>query len=217
MIDAGCGMEPEALARAVEPFYSTKEMGQGTGLGLSMVHGLTAQLGGGFALTSAPGEGTQVDLYFPVSTEAATPPRSRRIEPSRSVDRQLTVLLVDDEQIVRTATAEMIRDLGHEVHEAASGPEALAHLDAGLDPDILVTDYMMPGMDGGVLAQEIGRTHPGIAVLLITGYTGGSDDVLHLHRLAKPFGRAELGEAIADLMGGSKVIRFPSAKAAPPL
>ena len=216
VIDAGCGMEPDALAKAVEPFYSTKEMGQGTGLGLSMVHGLTAQLGGGFALASAPGEGTQVDLYLPVSTGVAEPQPSPRIDSCRVVDRRLTVLLVDDEQIVRTATAEMIRDLGHDVHEAASGPEALAHLSAGLNPDILITDYMMPGMDGGALAREIQRMHRPISVLLITGYTGGTDDVLHLPRLAKPFGRAELGEAIVDLMEDSKVIRFPYPRAVPP-
>ena len=71
MIDAGCGMDTETMGRAVEPFYSTKEFGRGTGLGLSMVHGLAAQLGGGFALTSAPGEGTRVDLYLPVAGEAA--------------------------------------------------------------------------------------------------------------------------------------------------
>jgi CheY-like chemotaxis protein len=126
------------------------------------------------------------------------------------------VLLVDDEQIVRTATAEMMRDLGHDVHEAASGPEALAILDRGLQADVLVTDYIMPGMDGGSLARRIERIYPDIAVLLITGYTGGTEDVLHLSRLAKPFGRAELGEALANLMDDSKVIRFPERSAAPP-
>lgn len=216
VIDAGCGMEAEALVRAIEPFYSTKEVGQGTGLGLSMVHGLAGQLGGGFALTSAPGEGTRVDLYLPVAKNAPALQPRPAAEPSRSSSRHLHVLLVDDEQIVRTATAEMMRDLGHNVHEAASGPEALAILDRGLEADVLVTDYMMPGMDGGALARRVEQIYPDIAVLLITGYTGGTEDVLHLSRLAKPFGRAELGEALANLIDGPKVIRFPTRNASPP-
>src|SRR5206468_5598908 len=97
-------------------------------------------------------------------------------EPSRTTSRHLNVLLVDDEQIVRMATAEMVRDLGHDVQEAASGPEALAILDRGLKADVLVTDYMMPGMDGGSLARRVEQTYPHIAVLLITGYTGGTED-----------------------------------------
>ena len=97
-----------------------------------MVHGLAAQLGGGFALTSAPGEGTRVDLYLPVAERsragrAPAGPRSR----SASIGRRLSVLLVDDEELVRTATAEMIRDLGHEVEEAGGGAEALARLEGG--------------------------------------------------------------------------------------
>jgi signal transduction histidine kinase len=216
VIDAGCGMDAEALTRAIEPFYSTKEVGQGTGLGLSMVHGLAGQLGGGFALTSAPGEGTRVDLYLPVAKNPPAVQSRTIVEPSRASSRHLNVLLVDDEHIVRTATAEMMRDLGHDVQEAASGPEALAILGRGLEADVLVTDYIMPGMDGGSLARRIEQLYPHIAVLLITGYTGGTEDVLHLARLAKPFGRAELGEALAKLVDGSKVIRFPARTAAPP-
>ena len=121
VIDAGCGMDQDTLARAIEPFFSTKEFGRGTGLGLSMVHGLAAQLGGGFLLTSAPGEGTRVDLYLPVAAEGAPAESKSAKESVRVIDRRLSVLLVDDEEIVRTATAEMIRDLGHEVVEAASG------------------------------------------------------------------------------------------------
>ena len=210
VIDAGCGMDADVLARAVEPFYSTKEMGHGTGLGLSMVHGLAAQLGGGFALTSAPGEGTRVDLYLPVADKAAAVHRRVAGEPARSVGRRLSVLLVDDEDIVRVATAEMIRDLGHDVEEAVSGAEALASLEGGLEVDVLITDYMMPGMDGAVLARRLEKTHPRLPVLLITGYTGRTEEVLHLPRLAKPFGRTDIAEALVDILGDSKVVRFPS-------
>ena len=210
VIDAGCGMDADSLARAVEPFYSTKEVGHGTGLGLSMVHGLAAQLGGGFALTSAPGEGTRVDLYLPLADKAAAVKRRVAAEPARSVGRRLSVLLVDDEDIVRVATAEMIRDLGHDVEEAGSGAEALASLESGLDVDVLITDYMMPGMDGAVLARRVAKTHPRLPVLLITGYTGRTEEVLHLPRLAKPFGRTEIAEALVDILDDSKVVRFPS-------
>lgn len=210
VIDAGCGMDADALARAVEPFYSTKEIGHGTGLGLSMVHGLAAQLGGGFALTSAPGEGTRVDLYLPVADRAAAVQTRAAAEPTRSVGRRLSVLLVDDEDIVRVATAEMIRDLGHDVEEAGSGAEALASLERGLSVDVMITDYMMPGMDGAMLARRVRKTHPELPILLITGYTGHTEEVLHLPRLAKPFGRTEIGEALVDILDDSKVVRFRS-------
>jgi len=210
VIDAGCGMDPETLTRAIEPFYSTKEFGRGTGLGLSMVHGLAAQLGGGFDLTSAPGEGTRVDLYLPIADEAAPAEQRSAVEPLQAIGRRLNVLLVDDEDLVRTATAEMIRDLGHSVAEADGALEALGRLDRGFDADVVVTDYMMPGMDGGALARRIAETHPDVAVLLITGYTGPTNDVMHLPRLAKPFGQSEIAASIAALFAeDEKVVRLP--------
>ena len=213
VIDAGCGMEPQTLARAVEPFYSTKEFGRGTGLGLSMVHGLAAQLGGGFDLTSAPNEGTRVDLYLPLAGDVAPAERRASAEPMRSIGRRLSVLLVDDEELVRTATAEMIRDLGHTVIEAGGGVDALARLDGALRVDVVVTDYMMPGMDGGELSRRIAESHPAIPVLLITGYTGPADEVVNLPRLAKPFGQAEIAAALANLFtDDGKVVRFPARK-----
>jgi signal transduction histidine kinase len=213
VIDAGCGMDAATLGRAVEPFYSTKEFGRGTGLGLSMVHGLAAQLGGGFALASEPGEGTRVDLYLPVAGEAALAERRPVRETIKSIGRRLSVLLVDDEPLVRTATAEMIRDLGHHVEEAGGGAEGLARLEGGLAVDVVITDYMMPVMDGGALSRRVAQTHPGLPVLLITGYTGPTDDVLHLPRLAKPFGQAEIAEALGGLFADDeKVVRFPDRK-----
>jgi len=213
VIDAGFGMDAETLARAIEPFYSTKEFGRGTGLGLSMVHGLAAQLGGGFALTSEPREGTRVDLYLPVASETALAQRRPTREALKSLGRRVSVLLIDDEPLVRTATAEMIRDLGHHVEEAGGGAEGLARLEGGLSVDAVITDYMMPGMDGGELSRRIARTRPDLPVLLITGYTGPTDDVLHVPRLAKPFGQAEIAEALGDLFAGDeKVVRFPGRK-----
>ena len=208
VIDAGTGMDSETLARAVEPFYSTKEIGRGTGLGLSMVHGLAAQLGGAFALSSALGEGTRADLYLPVANNAALAAREPAPRPTLAPGRVLSILLVDDEEIVRVGTAEMIRDLGHEVEEASSGAEALAKLASGLDPDVVITDYKMPRMDGAELARQLRESHPGIPVLLITGYTGITEDTLQLPRLSKPFGQAGIAAALAALVSEDNVVRL---------
>jgi CheY-like chemotaxis protein len=184
----------------VEPFFSTKETGRGTGLGLSMVHGLAAQLGGAFALTSAPGEGTRADLYLPIAQQKAARaiPAHRRALPATS--RPLSILLVDDEEIVRTATAEMIRDLGHEVVEAAGGAEALASLAAGLRVDAVVTDYKMPRIDGAELSRRVNLARPGVPILIITGYSGTTEDILELPRLSKPFTQADIASALAELV-----------------
>jgi CheY-like chemotaxis protein len=137
-------------------------------------------------------------------------------EPLRSIGRRLSILLIDDEEIVRTATAEMIRDLGHDVAEASGGAEGLALLDGGTKVDAVVTDYMMPGMDGGTLARRIAERHSDIPVLLITGYTGPSDEVLHLPRLAKPFGQSALAGALAGLFtADEKVVRLRLRKPRP--
>jgi signal transduction histidine kinase/ActR/RegA family two-component response regulator len=210
VIDAGCGMDAATLARAVEPFYSTKETGRGTGLGLSMVHGLAAQLGGGFLLSSAPGEGTRADLYLPVAGEGARRASSRATAPLLSSGRPLSILLVDDEEIVRVGTAEMIRDLGHKVVEAEGGAEALALLADGLVADVVISDYKMPRMDGADLARRLQDAYPAVPILIITGYTGTTDDVLHLPRLAKPFGQAEIAGALAALVeADDNVVRLP--------
>ena len=213
VIDAGVGMDEDTLSRAVEPFYSTKETGRGTGLGLSMVHGLAAQLGGGFQLTSVPGEGTRADLYLPSAGETARPGRTSEMDLAHTIGRKLNILLIDDEDLVRVATAEMIRDLGHDVAEASGGAEGIALLDDGLQADVVITDYMMPVMDGAEVARRVGTSRPDVPVLLITGYTGASDEVLHLPRLAKPFGRAQLASALASLFSDDhKVVRLRSPK-----
>jgi signal transduction histidine kinase/ActR/RegA family two-component response regulator len=211
VIDAGHGMDAATLARAVEPFYSTKETGRGTGLGLSMVHGLAAQLGGGFILSSVLGQGTRADLYLPIADKTPAGGDNSAAQTMRRADNPLAVLLVDDEDIVRVGTAEMIRDLGHSVSEASSGAEALAMLANGVAADVVITDYKMPRMDGAELARRLHSIRPGLPILIITGYTGTTDDVLHLPRLAKPFGQAEIAAALAVLAeGDGKVIRLPS-------
>ena len=211
--DDGCGMSSDTMSRAIEPFYSTKEIGRGTGLGLSMVHGLAAQLGGGVAIHSELGKGTTVDLYLPVAaSDAAETDVAARRSADRSL-RKLSVLLVDDEDLVRFATAEMARELGHKVTEAGSGDVALEKLAEGGEFDVVITDYKMPRMDGAALAERIRETRPSMPVLIITGYTGISDDALNLPRLAKPFGQSELAAALAKLMADDgKIVRFPRAR-----
>ena len=196
VIDTGVGMDEETLAHAVEPFFSTKETGRGTGLGLSMVHGLTAQLGGAFTLGSIVGEGTRADLYLPVTDDvpdaAAVGTGGGMLQPARP----LSILLVDDEELVRRGTAEMLRDLGHRVVEAEGGAEALVTLTVQPDVELVVTDYKMPRMDGAELARRVRATHPGMPILLISGYTGAADPIEGLPRLNKPFGLAELADAL---------------------
>lgn len=199
VIDSGIGMDNETLARAIEPFFSTKETGRGTGLGLSMVHGLTAQLGGAFLLSSIPGQGTRADLYLPVTGGASEVASALVDDPDLTPARPLSVLVVDDEELVRRGTAEMLRNLGHSAFEAEGGGEALTTLGARSDIDMVVTDYKMPRMDGAELAARIRATRPELPILLISGYTGAAGPIESMPRLNKPFGLAELAEALRRL------------------
>lgn len=195
--DTGCGMDADTLARAVEPFFSTKETGRGTGLGLSMVHGLTAQLGGTFVLHSTPDRGTRADIWLPVTERAPEADRAVSRKPSAPSARSLAVLVVDDEELVRKGTAEMLRHLGHSVTEVGSGGEALVTLATDPGIDVVVTDYKMPRMDGAALAQQVRARRPDIPVILISGYTGAADPIDGLPRLNKPFGLTDLAAILA--------------------
>jgi CheY-like chemotaxis protein len=201
--DTGTGMDPATLARAVEPFFSTKGVGKGTGLGLSMVHGLAAQLGGRLEIVSKPGDGTSANIWLPAATEAAVHEPSEQ-RPVVSAPRPATILLVDDEELVRVATAEMLSDLGYDVVQATSGAEALQILRAGEVPDVLVTDYLMPGMNGVELVEAAKPLAPDTPALLITGYSNtAAGPGTAIPRLAKPFRQADLAERIAGLLLGS--------------
>jgi PAS domain S-box-containing protein len=209
VIDTGTGMDEATLARAIEPFYSTKEIGKGTGLGLSMVHGLAAQLGGAFVLTSSVGEGTTADFYLPIATSAPHVAVADRRDAPGTL-RPLSVLLVDDEDLVRAGTADMLRDMGHSVQEAASGSEALIKLADGLSVDVLVTDFMMPRLNGAELAKHVREAVPGLPVLVITGYAGGNVAV-DLPQLAKPFRQSDLTAALEQVVGaGDRLVRLPA-------
>ncbi|MBP1804649.1 PAS domain S-box protein [Rubellimicrobium aerolatum] len=207
-IDTGTGMDPETLRRCIEPFYSTKGVGKGTGLGLSMVHGLAAQSGGRLLLASSPGGGTRAEIWLP---EAAEVLPAESPSPAEAVPApwSATLLVVDDQDLVRIGTAEMLRELGYEVVEAAGAAQALDLVRRGLAPDLLVTDYLMPGMSGAQLAAELREMRPGLPVLLVTGYAEVAQAPAgRLPRLAKPFRQADLAQRVAGLLDQGKVVSF---------
>jgi signal transduction histidine kinase/CheY-like chemotaxis protein len=198
--DSGTGMDAATLARAIEPFFSTKGVGKGTGLGLSMVHGLAAQLGGRLTLTSTIGQGTTATIWLPATNEAVEDARvdSARVEPAASRAR---LLLVDDEELVRNGTAELLRDIGYDVVTADSGSDALSLLRGGADFDMVISDYLMPGMNGAELIHQVHSLIPGMPALLVTGYsTIASGRGASLPRLGKPFRQADLAAKVAELL-----------------
>lgn len=195
--DSGTGMDEGTLRRAVEPFFSTKGVGRGTGLGLSMVHGLASQLGGALGIQSRVGVGTSIDLWLPIGAgEAVRAAQANEVVVTTSIG---TVLLVDDEELVRASTADMLGELGYEVVEANSAEAALQLLRKGLQPGLLVTDHLMPGLSGADLARLVRADHPEVLALVVTGYAEVEGLAPDLPRLTKPFNLAELAAAVASL------------------
>lgn len=197
--DTGTGMDEATIARAVEPFFSTKGIGKGTGLGLSMVHGLASQLGGALTIQSRPGVGTNIDLWLPVSFDAA----EQASVPQRvaaDVQHRGTALLVDDEELVRMSTADMLADLGYSVLEAASAEEAMQVLERGQQIDVIVTDHLMPGKTGTELARHVQLVRPGLPVLLVSGYAELEGIDAERPRLTKPFRKDEFATTLLALM-----------------
>jgi signal transduction histidine kinase/CheY-like chemotaxis protein len=217
VVDTGVGMDASTLRRAIEPFFSTKGLGKGTGLGLSMVHGLAAQSGGALMLSSTPGIGTRAELWLPAADEEAAANEQRQVEVILAA-HPATVLLVDDEELVRIGTAEMLIDLGYSVVQAGSGVEALGVLRSGeVAIDLLVSDYLMPGISGADLLREARRLRPGLPILLMTGYTNiVQGPAVEMPRLAKPFRQAELAARIAELLDAARsrdnVVRIPETR-----
>ncbi len=195
--DTGAGMDELTLQRAVEPFFSTKGVGKGTGLGLSMVHGLALQLGGALSITSRPGVGTNVELWLPVSREIPALEKPASIDAAPASGG--TILLVDDDALVRATSAELLKELGFEVTEAASGQEARAILREGSRPRIVITDHLMPGENGTDFARFVLATYPGMPVLIASGYSNVDSIAPDLPRLTKPFRRDELATALSLL------------------
>ena len=200
--DTGTGMDAATLARAVEPFFSTKGVGKGTGLGLSMVHGLASQLNGALTIQSAPGLGTNVELWLPRSMTVPAA-ASHSVEAPEPRPARGVALLVDDEELVRASTSYMLAELGYCVIEAASGEQAMALVDTGEPFDLLITDHLMPGINGTDLARLVRASRPGTAILLVSGYAEREGLDPELPRLTKPFRKNELAASLSQLGGRS--------------
>jgi PAS domain S-box-containing protein len=198
VVDTGAGMDAATAQRAIEPFFSTKGIGQGTGLGLSMVHGLAAQLGGALIIDSAPGRGTTIELWLRASTEPA-PAERRSADIPNAPSIRGNVLLVDDEELVRLSTADMLVDLGYLVSEADSARAALRIIESEAPIDVVITDHLMAGMTGVELAYASRKLRPTVPVLVISGFAEVKGIAPDLPRLTKPFRQADLAAMLAGL------------------
>ncbi|MEE4160559.1 ATP-binding protein [Pseudomonas viridiflava] len=205
VIDDGCGMDEEVLRRAFDPFFTTKKLGQGTGLGLSMIYGFTRQSGGQVRIQSESGVGTTVTMYFPVdqrtveqmadTTYAAMPEKTGNGE---------VILIVDDETGVREIAADLLSDQGYDVFEAADCISALEQARTLDRLDLLITDIGLPGpMNGITLAQELTASRPALKVLFITGYTkaeGITEGQSLGKMLFKPFSLIEFSDSVKSIL-----------------
>ena len=200
--DTGMGMDSATLARLFEPFFTTKGVGQGTGLGLSVLDGIMEQNGGYVRVQSAPGKGATFALYFPLLTGADVPGESAVPAPiARDAVRGGTILIVDDEPAVRQLTAEMLEARGFQVRMAADAATALELVKRGQPPDVVLTDLTLPGMDGAELARRLRAARPHLPVLLMSGYSEEylrREDLLDFEGvvLQKPFRPEQLVDAI---------------------
>lgn len=210
--DTGIGMDEETARRAIEPFFSTKGIGKGTGLGLSMAHGLMGQLGGALTISSRQGLGTAIELWLPLSQTLPAAASDERQGVGRKTG---LVLLVDDEDLVRASTAELLCDLGYSVEEAASAEQALGLLGNGIEPDFILTDHLMPGMTGEELATELRNRKVTTPLLIVSGYADVEDLDPTIPRLVKPFRAADLEAALGHLSAGSEQLKHRETKPRP--
>ena len=204
--DTGAGMSRETVARVFEPFFTTKEVGKGTGLGLSMVYGFVKQSGGHVKIYSEEGHGTTVKIYLPRLISDAEEDEDAPEAAPDAGSGQETILVVEDDDDVRTYTVECLRELGYRVLEAHDGPAALRLLERQEDPiDLMFTDVVMPGMTGRELADFARAKQPDLRVLYTSGYTRNA--IVHGGRLdegvemiSKPFTYATLAQKVADIL-----------------
>jgi two-component system cell cycle sensor histidine kinase/response regulator CckA len=209
--DTGIGIPKENLERIFEPFFSTKEIGSGTGLGLSTVYGIVKQTGGFIFVDSVKGSGATFQIYLPryLETDVAVAARSEPAEPAAVADTTGTgtVMLVEDEDPVRIFGARALRNKGYTVLEARSGEAALEMMESTDKIDLLITDVVMPKMDGPGLVREVRETHPDMKVIFISGYTEDSfrqrlDSDSNIHFLPKPFSLKQLATKVKEVIDG---------------
>ena len=202
--DTGHGMTPEIMARISEPLFTTKAKGQGTGLGLTTSYGIVRQNGGYIEVSSEPGEGTTFRLYFPMVESAASPDSGPA--PATAPGGTETILLAEDEPAVRSVAVRTLQSMGYVVLEAAHGIEALEIAASHTGPiHLLITDVVMPGLDGKGVADELRRARPEVRVLFTSGY---SADVLredepegYVAFLSKPYDPVSLASQVRRMLG----------------
>jgi PAS domain S-box-containing protein len=197
--DEGHGMDEETLARAVDPFFTTKGLGKGTGLGLSMVAGTVQQCGGKLVVRSIKNEGTTVEIWLPVATpDRASSIMAVSVDRPEAVQHPLTILTVDDDEIVLTTTIAMLDDMGHTAIRALSGQDALLLLGEH-QFDLLITDFAMPVMTGADLIIAVQAKWPQMPVIMVSGYAEMPEGyAMSIYRLAKPFRPDQLASAITE-------------------
>jgi signal transduction histidine kinase len=206
--DTGSGIAPDVLEKVMEPFFTTKELGKGSGLGLSMVYGFVTQSNGAFRIESELGTGTTATLWLPRAPGVSAPIGRAPSKPKRRAKiRKLTILLVDDHSEVRSTTAAVLADSGHQIIEAANGAEAFQALERrDCNCDLLITDYAMPHISGTDVVRKARQLCPNMPALIITGYAesdaiGDRPDGVEI--LLKPFTPATLEGAIARACGAA--------------
>jgi CheY-like chemotaxis protein len=203
--DSGEGMSPEVLAKASEPFFTTKPVGKGSGLGLSMVYGFARQSGGQLKIYSEAGHGSTIRLYLPRSGGAIAPPAAQRLD-ARARGNGETVLVVEDNAPVLRVAVRQIEDLGYRVLQARSGPDALALMEAETAIDVVFTDIVMPGgMTGVELVEAARQRRPGLRVVFATGFATaaarGADKGIGSDRLInKPYRRSDLAAVLREAL-----------------
>jgi PAS domain S-box-containing protein len=206
--DSGEGMDAATLARATEPFFNTKRVGKGTGLGLPMVHGVAEQSGGRLILKSEKGQGTTAELWLPSAPDSAISRPLTSVGPAPARMPPLLVLLVDDDNLVLHSASAMLEDLGHRVLEAPSASHALKLIEAHSDVDLVITDHIMPGMSGAELADILQKRRPTLPIVIATGYAelpeGVADSFI---RLPKPFSQSEVERTVRVAMRDSATSR----------
>jgi CheY-like chemotaxis protein len=186
------------LAHALDPFFTTKEPGKGSGLGLAQAYGFATQSQGSLALSSTPGQGARVDLYLPRSTLPLSPQPGRDAQ-APALHASGRLLFVEDDELVRETVVRGLEEAGFEVLVAANGERALAMIEAGLEVDVAFSDIVMPGKISGIdLAGILRERRPGLPVVLATGYTDQRVTVPGVQVLAKPY---EIGQLV-DLLAG---------------
>jgi len=203
--DTGTGMSAEVAARAFDPFFTTKPIGQGTGLGLSMIYGFARQSNGHATIDSKPGQGTSVRLYLPRHHSGAVAgPASAAATAERSATGE-TVLVVEDEPVVRAVILEMLVEQGYRTLEAVDGPSGLRILQGNEQIDLLVTDVGLPGINGRQLADQARETRPGLKILFVTGYAESvaiADGFLQpgMEMITKPFDLDNLSRRVRAMV-----------------